>query len=59
MIIAGMVLGADGGVGSTYNFVPSVINRVMKNTEEGNIAEARTDQFRVQQACRVAYRHGM
>jgi len=53
-----MVMGADGGVGSTYNFMYPVINRMLQNIAAGNILEAREDQYRCQQTCKVMYKYG-
>ena len=51
--MAGLVLGADGGVGSTYNFFPKMIQRIMKNVSDGKINEARAEQLHVQQFARA------
>ena len=51
--MAGLVLGADGGVGSTYNFFPKMIQRIMKNVSDGKINEAREEQLHVQQLARA------
>jgi len=51
-------MGADGGVGSTYNFMYPVINRMLQNIAAGNILEAREDQYRCQQTCKVMYKYG-
>lgn len=52
-LMAGLVLGADGGVGSTYNFFPKMIQRIMKNVSDGKINEARAEQLHVQQFARA------
>ncbi|XP_053402198.1 N-acetylneuraminate lyase-like [Mercenaria mercenaria] len=57
-IMAGMIMGADGGVGSTYNFMATVIRKVLDNTEKGNITEARLHQYRTQQTCKAMYKYG-
>lgn len=57
-LMAGMIMGADGGVGSTYNFMGPVLQRVLKNTAAGDIKEARLDQYRVQKTCKIMYKYG-
>lgn len=57
-LMAGMIMGADGGVGSTYNFMASVIRKILDNTAKGDINEARLHQYRTQQTCKVMYKHG-
>lgn len=56
--MAGMIMGADGGVGSTYNFMAPVIQKVLDNTANGKIAEARLHQYHVQQTCKIMYKYG-
>lgn len=53
-----MVMGADGGVGSTYNFMCPLLKRMLKNTAAGKILEAREDQYRCQQTCKIMYKYG-
>lgn len=57
-LMAGIIMGADGGVGSTYNFMAPVIRKVLDNTAKGNIEEARLHQYHVQQTCKVMYKYG-
>lgn len=57
-LMAGMVMGADGAVGSTSNFMPILMNRVLDKTARGEILAAREDQYRAQQTCRVMYKYG-
>ena len=45
MLLMGLNAGADGGIGTTYNFLYPVIHRVYQNFVEGNIAEAQKAQF--------------
>jgi len=57
-LMAGMVMGAHSGVGSTYNFMSSTIHRILDNVQKGDMVAARKDQYLVQQACRVMYKYG-
>ena len=56
--MSGIITGAEGGVGSTYNMMPKVSVRLIKNVKNGNIAEARRDQLRVQQFGRARSKYG-
>lgn len=44
MFLGGIAMGADGGIGSTYNFMANKFVRIMDLVKEGNIAEAREIQ---------------
>ncbi len=39
-LICGLVLGAQGGVGSTYNFMPGLYNGIIQNFSKGLLDEA-------------------
>lgn len=56
--MAGMTMGADGGVGSTYNFMAPVIRKVLDYTANGKITEARLHQYHVQQTCKIMCKYG-
>ncbi|XP_060606679.1 N-acetylneuraminate lyase-like [Ruditapes philippinarum] len=58
IIMAGMTLGADGGVGTTFNFMASVIRKVLDSKDKGDIFEARLYQYRTQQTCKVMNKYG-
>lgn len=45
-LLAGLVLGAKGAVGSTYNFGAPIYHRVFKALARGDLAAARVDQHR-------------
>ncbi|KAM3876137.1 N-acetylneuraminate lyase [Diretmus argenteus] len=47
-LLAALVMGANGAVGSTYNYVGSHVNQLMSAYEKGDISQARTIQFKVQ-----------
>lgn len=44
LLLAGLVFGAKGGVGSTYNFMAPLYNGIIKDFENGNIENARKKQ---------------
>jgi len=57
-LMAALVLGGKGGVGSTYNFAAPLYLRLMKHLAAGDIAAARREQLRSAQLVRVLSRHG-
>lgn len=44
MFLGGIVMGADGGIGSTYNFMANKFVKIMELVKDGKIAEAREIQ---------------
>lgn len=40
MLLCGLTMGADGGIGSTYNCIPNLIRKVYDNYRKGDLAEA-------------------
>ena len=44
MLLCGLSMGADGGIGSTYNFMANKFVKIQKLFNEGNIAEAQKVQ---------------
>ena len=45
MLLMGLSAGADGGIGTTYNFMIDIIKAVYDNFMEGNIEKARENQI--------------
>lgn len=44
MLVAGLSMGADGGIGSTYNFMPHVILDIYNSFQRGDITAAQKAQ---------------
>ena len=44
MMLCGLISGADGGIGTTYNFMPEKFIKIYENYNNGDIAKARTLQ---------------
>lgn len=44
MLVAGLSMGADGGIGSTYNFMPHIILDIYNNFNKGDIIAAQKAQ---------------
>ena len=59
MFICGLAMGADGGVGSTYNFMADKFVRMQKLFEEGEIAEAQKIQKEVNHIITVLCKVGV
>ena len=47
VLLAGLTMGADGGIGSTYNFMAEKYIKIMQLHKEGKMTEA----FAIQQEC--------
>ena len=57
-LLAALALGAEGAVGSTYNFAAPLYQRIFAAVAKGDLAAARQAQFRAVQLIAVMYRHG-
>lgn len=53
-LLAGLVMGAQGAVGSTYNYTGSYMNKLIAAYESGNLAEARELQYKIQDLIKYA-----
>lgn len=58
ILLAGLGLGAQGAVGSTYNFAAPLYNRIIEAFNRGDLASARADQMRAVEFIAVLDRHG-
>lgn len=58
MLICGLALGAVAGVGSTYNYLPSVYLNIMKAVEEGDLETARTFQMQSIEIVKIIIKYG-
>ncbi|XP_056009580.1 N-acetylneuraminate lyase B-like [Ostrea edulis] len=57
-LLAGLVTGAHGAVGSTHNFMPLVFQRMIENVKNGELQKAREEQMCGQRLCRIMYKYG-
>ncbi|XP_037626845.1 N-acetylneuraminate lyase isoform X1 [Sebastes umbrosus] len=57
-LLAGLAMGADGAIGSTYNYAGCHINKLIAAFEKGDLVQARTIQFRMQEILRFAIKLG-
>jgi N-acetylneuraminate lyase len=58
ILLPGLALGAQGAVGSTYNFAAPLYLRIIEAFNRGDLAGARRDQSRAMEFIRVLDRHG-
>ena len=45
-LLCGLAMGADGGIGATYNIMPKVFTEIYNNFKAGNLAAAQEAQFK-------------
>jgi len=58
MLICGLTMGADGGIGSTYNVMPERYVQMYKAFTEGDFEKARRLQFGINKVISVILKHG-
>lgn len=59
MCLSGLIAGADGAIGSTYNFMAEKFIRIEKYFREGKIAEAQAEQRQANNIIEVLCRYGV
>lgn len=59
MLVSGLIMGADGGVGSTYNCMPGLIRRIYDSFRAGDIAAAQAYQRQANTVIEVICRYGV
>jgi len=59
MLICGLVMGADAGIGSTYNLMPDWFSSLYNNFTSGNIDAARADQYKINKVITVLLKYGV
>lgn len=57
-LLAALAMGADGAVGSTYNYMGSTMNKVLSAFHKGDLTQARTLQFQMQEIILFAIKQG-
>lgn len=57
-LLAALVMGANGAVGSTYNYVGRCVNNLISAFEKGDLIQARTIQFKMQELVSYATKLG-
>lgn len=59
MLLSGLAAGADGGIGTTYNFMPELILSIYKYFMAGEIASAREAQTLANRVIERILKHGV
>lgn len=57
-LLAALAMGCHGAVGSTYNYIGCHINKLISAFEKGDLAKARTIQFKLQELLSYAMKLG-
>jgi N-acetylneuraminate lyase len=57
MLVAGLVMGANGGIGSIYNLVPEQFVALYEHTAAGQWEEARRVQYHINELIEVILRY--
>ena len=58
-LLCGLVMGADGGIGATYNPMPKVFVKIYESFMSGNIVAAQEAQFKANKVIKILIRHGV
>lgn len=59
MLLSGLAAGADGGIGTTYNFMPELILSIYKHFKAGDYAAAKTAQTLANRVIERILKHGV
>lgn len=59
MLVAGLSMGADGGIGSTYNFMPEKYVKMLRLFNEGDIKEAQKVQYEANEIITNLIKYGV
>jgi len=58
-LLCGLTMGADGGIGATYNVMPKLFTQIYDNFKAGNLEAARAVQFKVNKLIEVLIKFGV
>jgi N-acetylneuraminate lyase len=58
MLLSGLAMGAQGAIGSTYNYAAPVYHRIIAAFARGDLAAAQAEQARANAMIAVLIRHG-
>ncbi len=59
MLAAGLMMGADGGIGSTYNCMAPLVHRIYDSFRAGSIADAQKYQTQANHVIKAICKHGV
>ncbi|KAL8572578.1 hypothetical protein ACOMHN_017212 [Nucella lapillus] len=57
-VLSAFALGADGAIGSTYNFLPGLYCRLRALLDKGDVTAARAEQYRSQDVVKELFKFG-
>ncbi|KAL5019505.1 hypothetical protein ScPMuIL_002397 [Solemya velum] len=57
-LLSALAMGADGAVGTTYNFLPQIFHRLLKAFNDGDVVTARKEQYRASTFIKIILRYG-
>lgn len=58
-LLCGLTMGADGGIGSTYNVMPKLYTRIYNSFQAGNLADAQEAQFKANRLIEILLKFGV
>jgi N-acetylneuraminate lyase len=58
-LLCGLAMGADGGIGTTYNLMPRVFVRIYDAFRKGDMAAAQENQFKANRLISVLIKYGV
>ncbi len=58
-LLCGLVMGADGGIGTTYNVIPKIFVKLYLSFLEGRIDEARLLQYKANKVIEILVKYGI
>ncbi len=59
MLAAGLMMGADGGIGSTYNCMAPLVHKIYDSFQAGSIADAQNYQVQANHVIKAICKHGV
>ena len=57
-LLCGLVMGADGGIGSTYNIMPGWFVQLYKSFRQNDLQTAQENQYRINRVIRILLHYG-
>jgi len=58
-LLCGLTMGADGGIGATYNMMPKLFTQIYDNYHAGNIEAAQIAQFKANKVIELLLKFGV
>lgn len=58
-LLCGLLMGADGGIGATYNVMPKLFSQIYDNFKAGNLEAAQAAQFKANKLIEILLKFGV